>query len=36
MTAKNSNFASYWASQKKVIGKQLEKAVDKIRSQGNG
>lgn len=35
MTAKNSNFSSYWAGQKKVIGKQLEKAVDKIRNQGN-
>ena len=35
MTNKNSNFASYWASQRKIIGKQLEKAVDKIRALGN-
>ena len=29
MTAKNSNFSSYWASQKKLIDKLLSKAVDK-------
>jgi len=35
MTAKNSNFSSYWAAQKKMITKQLGKAVDKMKSLGN-
>ena len=35
MTAKNSNFSSYWAAQKKMINKQLGKAVDKMKSLGN-
>ena len=34
MTAKNSNFSSYWAAQKRMIGKQLGKAVDKMRALG--
>ena len=34
MTNKNSNFSSYWAAQKKMITKQLEKAVDKMRALG--
>ncbi len=36
MTAKNSNFSSYWASQKKLIDKLLNKAVDKMRALGDG
>ena len=35
MTAKNSNFSSYWAGQKKMIGKLLGKAVDRIRALGD-
>lgn len=35
MTAKNNNFASYWAAQKKMIGKLLGKAVDRIRELGD-
>ena len=32
MPQKKDNFASYWASNKKVITKTMEKAMDKIRS----
>ncbi|MBR4895316.1 MAG: hypothetical protein IKZ41_02735 [Clostridia bacterium] len=35
MTAKNDNFSSYWASQKKMINRLLGKAVDKMRELGN-
>ena len=31
MPQKNANFASYWATNKKIIGKTLEKAMGKIR-----
>jgi len=32
MPSKRDNFTSYWASNKKVIGKTLEKALDKIKA----
>ncbi|MBQ3707176.1 MAG: hypothetical protein II889_04615, partial [Clostridia bacterium] len=31
MPQKKDNFASYWASNKKVIGKTLEKAIQKLK-----
>ncbi|MBQ4590683.1 MAG: extracellular solute-binding protein [Clostridia bacterium] len=34
MPAKNSNYASYWATNSKVITKMLEKAVEKIQENG--
>jgi hypothetical protein len=34
MLQQNSNFASYWASSKKVIKKKLEQAVEKIQENG--
>ena len=34
MPAKNSNYASYWATNSKVINKMLEKAVEKIQANG--
>ncbi len=34
MPAKNSNYASYWATNSKVIKKMLEKAVEKIQANG--
>ncbi len=32
MPSKNSNFTSYWASNKKVIGKKLEKAIEQVQA----
>jgi hypothetical protein len=34
MTAKDSNYASYWAKNSKPIGKMLQKAVEKIQANG--
>ena len=34
MSAKDSNYASYWAKNSKVINKMLEKAVEKIQENG--
>jgi len=34
MPQKNSNFASYWATNSKVITKMLQKAVEKIQENG--
>ena len=34
MPAKNSNYASYWATNSKVITKMLQKAVEKIEANG--
>ncbi len=34
LPAKNSNYASYWATNSKVITKMLEKAVEKIQANG--
>ena len=34
MSAKDSNYASYWAKNSKPIGKMLQKAVEKIQANG--
>ena len=31
MPQKKDNFASFWASNKKVIGKTLERAIQKLK-----
>ena len=34
MPAQNSNYASYWATNSKVITKMLDRAVQKIQENG--